>query len=260
MFEKNKLISIGKLAEITGVNKKSLLYYEKLGILMPDYINPSSNYRYFSLSKVNQVVIIKAWIDFGIPLTEFKELTERENFTYMNFLDYGQQVAEQRIRTLQDSLQHIVQAKNVVSRIEEQRISKQPEVHFFKEKYFYVMPFTPTMEEKMIYELFGNLFKQIAEKKLNFLFEWGFLTEHLAETIQNYCFVEVEGIADDEHIKVIPESEYLCLLDTNQASLLESYPELFNPNQITYVIENKVYNDFIYKDSDVVETRISINK
>ena len=40
------LISIGDLSKLTGVNIKSLRYYEKIGVLLPAYVDPDSRYRY----------------------------------------------------------------------------------------------------------------------------------------------------------------------------------------------------------------------
>ena len=38
-------LSIGELAKLRNINVQSLRYYEKLGILVPAYINPESGYR-----------------------------------------------------------------------------------------------------------------------------------------------------------------------------------------------------------------------
>ena len=46
------LLSIGEVAKIRNVNVQSLRYYEKLGILIPAYINPDTGYRYYSLEQI----------------------------------------------------------------------------------------------------------------------------------------------------------------------------------------------------------------
>ncbi|MDY4307523.1 MULTISPECIES: MerR family DNA-binding transcriptional regulator [Enterococcus] len=53
--KRSELLSIGELAKITGVNIKSLRYYEQVGVLLPVYINPDSGYRYYSLAQVSAV-------------------------------------------------------------------------------------------------------------------------------------------------------------------------------------------------------------
>ena len=35
-----RYLSIGEMAKARGVNVQSLRYYEKLGILVPEYVNP----------------------------------------------------------------------------------------------------------------------------------------------------------------------------------------------------------------------------
>lgn len=47
-MEKKDLLSISELAAISGVNAKSLRYYDRLGILRPAFVDPDSGYRYYA--------------------------------------------------------------------------------------------------------------------------------------------------------------------------------------------------------------------
>ena len=64
------LLSIGELAKIRNVNVQSLRYYEKLGILIPAYVNPESGYRYYSLEQIMILDTIILCVDLGIPLKD----------------------------------------------------------------------------------------------------------------------------------------------------------------------------------------------
>lgn len=44
----NNLLSIGEFSKIANVHIKSLRYYDKLGVLKPIYVDPKTNYRYYS--------------------------------------------------------------------------------------------------------------------------------------------------------------------------------------------------------------------
>lgn len=61
------LLSIGEVAKIRNVNVQSLRYYEKLGILIPAYINPETGYRYYSLEQIMILDTIILCVDLGIP-------------------------------------------------------------------------------------------------------------------------------------------------------------------------------------------------
>lgn len=50
--------TIGEFAKLRGININSLLYYEKIGILKSDYIDPKTKYRYYSSSQFSALDLI----------------------------------------------------------------------------------------------------------------------------------------------------------------------------------------------------------
>lgn len=70
-MKKKNLLSIGELSKITGVHIKALRYYDSLGILKPAYIDPDSNYRYYSFPQKATVEAIQFCVDIGVPLKQF---------------------------------------------------------------------------------------------------------------------------------------------------------------------------------------------
>ena len=72
----NHLLSIGELTKLRNVNVQSLRYYEKLGILVPVYINPESGYRYYSLEQIMILDTIILCIELGIPLKDLKNYVD----------------------------------------------------------------------------------------------------------------------------------------------------------------------------------------
>ena len=44
----DKLYSIGEVSKICNVSKKALRFYDKIGLIAPDYISSENNYRYYS--------------------------------------------------------------------------------------------------------------------------------------------------------------------------------------------------------------------
>ncbi|WP_443771021.1 MerR family DNA-binding transcriptional regulator, partial [Anaerostipes sp.] len=46
---KEKLFQIGDVAKMFHISVGSLRHYEKEGLLQPEYIDPKSNYRYYSI-------------------------------------------------------------------------------------------------------------------------------------------------------------------------------------------------------------------
>jgi len=44
-----QLFSIGEMAKIFHLSVSSLRHYEALGLVSPEYVDPSTNYRYYSV-------------------------------------------------------------------------------------------------------------------------------------------------------------------------------------------------------------------
>lgn len=44
MSEENKLLTIGQFAALHGINKKTLMWYDEIGLFKPAAINPENGY------------------------------------------------------------------------------------------------------------------------------------------------------------------------------------------------------------------------
>ncbi|WP_334329086.1 MerR family transcriptional regulator [Companilactobacillus sp. HBUAS59699] len=66
----DKLHTIGETAKICGVSRKTLRFYEELGLLVPDYVCPDNGYRYYSDDTLNMVPILKYYKQMGFHLQE----------------------------------------------------------------------------------------------------------------------------------------------------------------------------------------------
>jgi len=66
------LEKIGDFARRCEVTIKTLRYYDELGLLVPDHIDPSSGYRYYGADKVGEMERIGELKQLGFPLDEIK--------------------------------------------------------------------------------------------------------------------------------------------------------------------------------------------
>lgn len=99
---KEKYYSIGEMAKLMNVSIQTLRYYDKIDLLKPAFIDPSSNYRYYSESQLYFLDLIKSLKYLGTPLTEIKQV---QNFTIKElaeFLSEQEQVIESQIQRLQE--------------------------------------------------------------------------------------------------------------------------------------------------------------
>jgi DNA-binding transcriptional MerR regulator len=70
------LLRIGEFSKVSHVPAKTLRYYDRIGLLEPAYVDPVTNYRYYSLDqlpRINQILTLK---DLGLSLDQIGRLLE----------------------------------------------------------------------------------------------------------------------------------------------------------------------------------------
>ena len=105
---KQELIPIGVLSNITNVHIQSLRYYERIGILKPAYTDANTKYRYYTFSQIRIVEAIQYCVELGIPLKEFsKFVTETNDLDYAALISYGHKVAKEKIESIMLKIKHL---------------------------------------------------------------------------------------------------------------------------------------------------------
>lgn len=68
------MFKIGEFSKLSNCSIRALHYYEEQGLLAPKYIDPKTNYRYYSASQLNETNKIKSLQEIGMSLAMIKEL------------------------------------------------------------------------------------------------------------------------------------------------------------------------------------------
>lgn len=81
--------NIGKVEKICGITKKTLRFYDKIGLLSPSEIAENNGYRYYNKASLYLIAIIKSYKQSGFKLEDIKKLIYKENFNDIenNFRD-----------------------------------------------------------------------------------------------------------------------------------------------------------------------------
>lgn len=97
-FSKN-FLSIGEFSKITRASTHSLRYYERKGIFSPAYVDPETNYRYYSIEQIYELSLAKACSEIGISLSTLKDFsTKRDVETLDDFFRMCEESAERDAR------------------------------------------------------------------------------------------------------------------------------------------------------------------
>ncbi len=76
-----EMFRIGEFSKIAQVSGRMLRYYDEIGLLIPESIDPETSYRYYSarqLSQLNRILVLK---ELGLSLGQIAQLLRRDTST-----------------------------------------------------------------------------------------------------------------------------------------------------------------------------------
>jgi DNA-binding transcriptional MerR regulator len=79
MIEK-ELYSIGEVSKICNISKKTLRFYDDIGLVSPDQVSDENHYRFYTRKSLLTVPIIKYYKQMGFKLEEMRELLDGNNY------------------------------------------------------------------------------------------------------------------------------------------------------------------------------------
>lgn len=68
------MLSIGEFSRTCLVSVKTLRHYDRIGLLKPIYVDPSTGYRYYSQEQLKEMLYIQRLKRYGFPLEEIRTL------------------------------------------------------------------------------------------------------------------------------------------------------------------------------------------
>ena len=75
----DNLFSIGELSKYQNISKQTLIFYDKIGLFRPAYVDPNNGYRYYSSNQIDYLDTILIMKKIGFSLTEIREHMQHYN-------------------------------------------------------------------------------------------------------------------------------------------------------------------------------------
>lgn len=100
----------GELAKLQNISKQTLLYYDKIGLFQPNYVDPENGYRYYSAEQLDYLDTILIMKKIGFSLNEIKN--HMQNYTTQNSIVFFRNQLDvikkkvQELTLIQNRLQH----------------------------------------------------------------------------------------------------------------------------------------------------------
>ena len=238
------LLTIGELSKATGVGIKSLKYYESIGILKPDYINPDNLYRYFSLKQAYWIEIIQMSVMFDIPLkTLRKYLDAKGNIDFRAVLSLGKKEIQHKIAELNACLSFIEHVEADMDLMDFYKDSNEQYTLSLNEKHFLVEPIKIDPSDLELKKAYQKLIAKAKHLGIDAMFwDTGKFYEYLPNgNISRFAYVQVPDPCQNSILS--PAGIYYCRQDSveqiHQAELY--FPNLLNKKSHAYVFEMDIF-------------------
>ena len=105
----------GELAKQANVNVETLRYYERHGLLKPDY-RKSSGYRVFTEESLKRLKFIRQAKDLGFSLKEIKELLGLKTRSVKS-CDRVRLKAISKLKEVQEKIKNLIQLENTLNNL-----------------------------------------------------------------------------------------------------------------------------------------------
>ena len=106
----DNLFSIGELSKYQNISKQTLIFYDKIGLFKPAYVDPNNGYRYYSSKQIDYLDTILIMKKSGFSLKEIRE--HMQSYTIDSSLSaLGKQLTAidrqiEELRLIRSRLQH----------------------------------------------------------------------------------------------------------------------------------------------------------
>ncbi|MGL4790697.1 MAG: MerR family transcriptional regulator, partial [Anaerotignaceae bacterium] len=117
------LYSIAEVAKTMGVSVQTLRYYSSIDLLEPEYINPTTGYRYYSVNQLHFIDRIKYLQKFGLNLEQIKSIIVNNDIPLLvELLDKRKEAFRKQISEFEDIVDSIEWYKNYFSYVDPNKL------------------------------------------------------------------------------------------------------------------------------------------
>ena len=215
---KEKLLSITELAKLRQVTSETLRYYDRIGLITPDYVDPQTRYRYYSIRQYEKLGTIKELRQLGMSIHDITDYFSGRNLRKSHQLLLHQlELLEEEIRK-QQLLSEILRRKlHFLSEITPPPPVDKVFCRAFPQRYMITFgePAGGSREHAFAFTRLERYLDEVApilaSDRIGVYADW-----HLLEPSDDYIpavpmiFVERDAI-ESEHKRTIPPGDYLCM-------------------------------------------------
>ena len=101
MEDKSRLLTIGQFAGLHGINKKTLMWYDEIGLFRPAAVNPVNGYRYYNYHQSALLETILLLRELNASIDEIQDFMKKRSTESMR------ELIDEKIRELDLEMEHL---------------------------------------------------------------------------------------------------------------------------------------------------------
>ncbi len=109
MNEKSRLLTIGQFAALHGINKKTLMWYDEIGLFRPAAVHPENGYRYYNYHQSSLLETILLLRELGLPVSEIQEFMKNRSAASL------ERLLSERLAELDRNITHLKAVRKTLS-------------------------------------------------------------------------------------------------------------------------------------------------
>lgn len=217
MQQRDDLFTIGEFSKITGIGIHSLRYYDEIGALKPEYVDPVSNYRYYGLSQLGTIPAINMCKNAGINLSEFGDFVDEGSINYRKLVDDSRTALDRKIDEYRKRQKDLSWISSFV--VAESEIRSGNEVSVFLEDFaVWAVPLGGASKQEPSYSSVSELFMDLSAdaRKYGCCISpicFGFFVTKREKAKEAYAFAYISEVSgkrsSDSRIITIPSGNYI---------------------------------------------------
>lgn len=210
---REELFTIGEFSAITGVGIYSLRYYDEIGALKPEYVDPVSNYRYYGFRQLSRIPAISICKDAGIKLSEFDSFLVDGSVDYGRLLESSRRAIEEIIESCRSKEREFDQVEEfctIMSRLcREQQFTEK-----LRDLDIWAVPYEEIPPQRGSSGMLVKLSESAAKSGMRIMpSAYGVLRIREADGFRDYAFSMLadqdKAASGNEHHMVIPGGDHL---------------------------------------------------
>lgn len=218
----------GEFAKMHVFSKQTLIYYDRIGLLSPDMVDPSNGYRYYSSGQLEELDMIYILREAGLSLEEMKEFLRnrsldralalfREKSTELEKKIGEQKKVLERLKDMAGQLEKVSEVLNEGSLFSGEGGRKEIRVTYEEQKkaYLFEEKISPPFSMLDVDLAIKDLYQKAREKKVEFSYSpvTCVSPEHIASEKYTLLTEAATRISRKEYLRLKKAGENVSVID-----------------------------------------------